>query len=236
MDELLRTLVTFPTMPLTVAMGVVLLYWLLVMVGAIGLDGMGEGAAAGAKAAGDAVTGALKGIDAKGGLVEGLGLGQVPITIPVSIFTFIGWAGTFIGSAFLTPETLLAQSGVLVGSLMASAVVTRLTLRPLNRVFSEAPGRRRADVVGRLCVITSQRVDASFGTAEVLDGGHAALVHVVCSRPNSLKKGDKALLVAAVEGRENFEVTPLDFLEPDELRALDDPERRQQVLASRLKL
>src|SRR5687768_12353009 len=116
MTELLQTMLSFPTVPLTVVMGIVLCYWLFVIIGAVGIDVLDGSAEGGLKAAGEAASGAVKaagdaamgagkalaaakGVDADGpelakdgsGIFTWLGLGKVPITISASAVTFFAW-------------------------------------------------------------------------------------------------------------------------------------------------
>lgn len=263
MASFVELLVSFPTAPFTVALGVAVLYWLLVIVGAAGvdlLDGAGDGAAAGVKAAGEALGGGLKAAgealggakgaadvlaagkagaeaaQAKAGLLDTLGLGGVPVTVAFTALTFFAWATSVGVVTWLRPDALLPQLGVFAGALLAGLVVGSAVTRPLRRVFSSPEGRRRNQLVGHLCTVTSTKVDAGFGTAEVSDGGAAIAVHVVCHKQNSLKKGDRALLIAYDAEKDVYDAEPLDFLEPHEVKALDDPDARSRVLAGRIKL
>jgi hypothetical protein len=281
MTEFLHSILTFPALPLTVAMGVVLLYWLFVIIGAVGLDALdggaesvaggakaaGEALAGGAKAAGEALTGAAKaagevlgggGHDAIGGDVGGhdvgghdagghdasdggglmavLGLGKVPITITFSAVTFFAWAATVLASRPLEGFGLLPRLGVLLGALVASLFVSSVALRPMGKLFQAATPASRHDVIGQLCTISSGKVEANFGTATVDDGAAGLNVHVVCSKQNTLKKGDRALLSSFDAEREVYEVEPLDWLEPAEQEALKDPARAQSVIANKIRL
>ncbi len=253
MTSFVELLVGFPTAPFTAALGVAVLYWLLVIVGAAGvdlLDGAGDGAAGGVKAAGEALSGGLKAAgdvlaagkagaeaaQAKSGVFETLGLGGVPVTVAFTALTFFAWATSVGVVSWLHPEGLALRLAVFVGSLVAGLVAGSAVTRPLRRVFTSAEGRRRDQLVGHLCTVTSTKVDAGFGTAEVSDGGAAIAVHVVCHKQNGLKKGDAALLIAYDAQKDTYDVEPLDFLEPHEVKALDDPEARSRVLAGRIKL
>lgn len=248
MEQFLSLILTFPTVPLTVAMGVVLLYWLFVIAGVVGhdiFDGAAEGAAGGVKAAGDAATGAVKAVagaksagghdtDVDGGLFSVLGLGQIPVTITFSSLVFFAWVGSMLGRSFLG-SGLLGGSAVLFGSLVLSLFVTSVALRPLAKVFEPARAARRRDVVGHICTITSGKVDAGFGTATISDGGPGLLLNVVCDKANQLTEGDRAVIIQWDERNHAFEVEPVDWLMPAELEALKDPHSAKSVIASRVK-
>jgi hypothetical protein len=274
MSEFLHSILSFPALPLTVAMGVVLLYWLFVIIGAVGLDALDGGAESitgGAKAAGEALTGAAKaagevlsggGHDAIGGDVGGdvgghdvgghdasghdasdggglmavLGLGKVPITITFSAVTFFAWAATVLAGRQLEGFGFLPRLGVLVGALLFSVVASSLALRPMAKLFQAPRPASRNDVIGKLCTISSGKVEANFGTAIVDDGAAGLNVHVVCNKQNTLKKGERALLLSFDSQREVYEVEPLDWLEPAEQEALKDPARAQGVIANKIRL
>ena len=213
----------------------------------------GEALTGGAKAAGEALTGAIKGAaeataasakavaSAKnavegGGLLSLLGLGNVPITITFSVVTFFAWVGTLLAAGPLVGFGFLPRLGVLVGAVLASLVASSIALRPVAKIFNTAPPASHHDMVGKLCTISSGKVEATFGTATIDDGAAGLNVHVVCGKPNTLKKGDRALLLSFDAQRELYEVEPLDWLEPAEQEALKDPARSQSVIANKIKV
>jgi len=248
MEQFLALILTFPTVPLTVAMGIVLLYWLFVIFGFVGhdiFDGAAEGAAGGVKAAGEAAEGAMKAVagakgagsqdaDVDGGLFSVLGLGNIPVTITFSTLVFFAWLGSMIARGFFG-SGLIGGSAVLVGCLVLSLFVTSVALRPFAKVFTPARAASRRDIVGHICTITSGKVDAGFGTATVSDGGAGLLLNVVCDKDNELTEGDRAVIIQWDERNQAFEVEPVDWLMPAELEALKDPHSAKSVIASRVK-
>lgn len=221
-----------------------------------GLKAAGEAATGGLKAAGEAVTGGVKaageavtaGTKAAGeaaaesaagkggGLLSVLGFGKVPSTISLSFLAFFGWGFSMFGSSWAGAEAGLATKvGVLLASMVASLIASSVALRPLVKAFSSEPPQRRHHFIGKVCEITSGRVDGQFGTATVSDGGAGLNLNVACEKANQLKKGDRALIVDFDEARETWEIEPIDWLEPGELELLKDPEKVGQVLSSRMR-
>lgn len=237
MQQFLSTILSFPTVPLTVAMGVVLLYWLFVILGVASHDAL-DGATGGLKAAGDAATGAVKAAggeaDVDGGLFSVLGLGKIPVTITFSSIIFFAWVGSIVARGF-TGSSLLAGTAVLLGSMVAGLLASSVALKPFSKVFEPAAVASRKDVVGHICTISSGKVNATFGTATISDGGPGLLLNVVCDRANTLTDGDRAVIVQWDEGAQAFEVEPVDWLSPSELEALKDPAQARTVIASRVK-
>lgn len=254
MGQFLNTIVTFPVVPMTILLGVVLCYWLFVIVGAVGVEGghagegltgaikgMGEGVTGALKGAGEGVTGAVKAVGAKnapsqtdGGLLTMLGLGKIPITITGSSMIFFSWILTIFGANILGGGGVV-QSGVLLASLVLSLLCTALVLQPLRKVFDGHSAASRSDLRGKICVISSGSVEKSFGTATMADGGSGLMIHVTCSKANPLKKGDRALIIDFDPQKDAYEIEPIDWLEPGELEALKDPVLATGVLDARLR-
>jgi len=244
METFVVTTTTFPVLPLTVLLGISVGYWLFAL--ATGSDGDlgGDAAAGGLKAAGESVSGALKGaaeaaaaakagaqgVAESGGLLSVLGLGRVPVTMTVSAAALAAWTSCTFLTLWLSPQAWVFQAAVLGASSVLGLFGAAAFLRPLNRALAQSRPARQRDALGRACVITSGTVDAGFGTATVEDGGAGLNVHVTCSKPNTLKKGDRALVLEFDPQKDSYEVEPVEWLLPEEFASLEDPERVAQVL------
>mgnify|MGYP000928073763 CR=1 FL=1 len=211
-----------------------------------GVKAAGDAVVGGVKAAGDAVTGGakaaaetLKSADAPpagDGILSVLGFGKVPSTISGSFLVFFSWVFTMFGSSWLGAEAgMVARSGVLVASMFLAMIASSIAIRPLVKAFTSERPQRRHDFIGKVCEITSGRVDGKFGTATVSDGGAGLNLHVACEKANQLKKGDKALIFNDTDATETWEIEPIDWLEPQEVEMLNDPARVGQVISSRMR-
>lgn len=228
MAEFLEAAFSFPTAVFSVLLGLMLLYWLTVILGALDLDSLDslmglEGAEGGAEGALEGLEGA-EGADAAGaegaegaseGLFDRLGISGVPITITLSFFALFGWALSYLGMQYLGDSGAVAGfafSGALIGAVamligLAAAIIA---VRPLRQVFAIAGARSRISFVGSVCRVTTGRVNADFGQAEIDDGGAGSLVQVRCSEENQLHRGSQALIFDYDPAREVFKVVPLD--------------------------
>ncbi len=254
MDQFLHAITSFPTVPLTVILGVVVGYWIFALVTGAAFHG-GDAVTGGIKGAGEAVTGAIKGSTealghhhagnadtadghgdaAEAGLFGMLGLGRVPVTITLSAAILLAWAASTLGALTLNPLGLVLQLAVLLGAIVTGLLATAVVLRPLGKALNQDRPARRRDSLGQICTITSGKVDATFGTAQVADGAAGLNVHVVCPKPNTLKKGDRALLVDFDPVKDTYEIEPIDWLLPQEIEALNDPARAAQIISGRVR-
>jgi hypothetical protein len=200
-----------------------------------GVKGAVEGGAKAAVEAGSqaALEGGAKGA-AEGSLKEGfsflevLGFGGVPVTVSVSFVVFLSW---LLSLAFAHPakNALSALPGALVSGGLATLclavglILAGLVVRPLRPMFATQQAPRRAELLGRVCVVSSGRVDGKFGNATIEDGGAGLILHVVCDKANELKRGEQALILAYDATRDAYEVEPVDWLLPQEVEHLKDP-------------
>ncbi|HZH15467.1 MAG TPA: hypothetical protein VE057_14035 [Archangium sp.] len=250
MTEFLAAILAFPTVLFTIPLGVVVGYWLIVMVGAVGVDlldgdigdfalgakaGAIEGGVKGAVEGGAkaAVEGGAKaaiegGAKAGASIFEVLGFGGVPVTVSVSFVVFLSWL-TSLAFARPAKEALGALPGAIVSGglaalcLAAGLVLAGLAVRPLRPMFATHQAPRRSELMGRVCVIASGNVDGKFGQATFEDGGAGLVLNVVCDKDNQLKRGEKALILSYDAARDAYEVEPVEWLLPQELEHLKDP-------------
>ena len=226
MTELTAVLLAFPTVIFTVLLGVALVYWLFVVIGALDLDLLGPGHAEGA------IEGATKGLaegaadglaegapDGLAGLFTALRLKRAPVTVVVTLFAAFGWLVSVltmqsVGAVLMgaVPAWLLGTL-VLGASSVASLVVTSVAVRPLGRLFVTHAAKGRSDLVGRVCVVSTGRVDARFGQATVEDGGAGLILPVRCDAEGALRRGERALIIGWDHEREGFLVEPLEPME-----------------------
>jgi hypothetical protein len=168
----LAATVSFPAVLFSFVLAVVVLYWLLVLVGAdLDLDA-----------------------DGPGGMITALGLGGVPLTIALSMWITLSWLIAMIGTIVLAALAVdgvvgvLLRVGLLVVALLGGLVGTRLVVVPIRRAVPAAVEPRRSDFVGRTCMIRTGSVSETFGQAEVTsDDGSSAIIQV--RRPAEMNDG-----------------------------------------------
>lgn len=243
MDDFLAASLSFPTVVFTVLLLIALLYWVLVIVGALGLDmldldqghdGAGHGPDVGvdhgADHGGDGGDGDAghDGDAHHGHSGEGLGLlptmlwvlklNSVPMTIVLTMVFFWSWLACHLAMHYVVGYEAhwIAEVGLFAGALLLSLPLSSVTVRPLAPLFRTHPGQRRAALLGKVVDVDTSYVDDKFGVAKVDDGGAGLLVQIRCDPPNPLTRGQRALVVSYDEAREVYEVTPIDDLIPSD--------------------
>jgi hypothetical protein len=100
----------------------------------------------------------------------------------------------------------------LIAALLVALPLTAVAVRPLASFFVTHVAKSKKDLVGRVCVISTGRVDDRFGQALLEDGGAELILDVRCDTPGLLRKGDRVLLVSWDAAKEVFQVEAMDEL------------------------
>ncbi len=234
MVRFLQVIVSLPTVVFTVLVGVSLLYWLSVVLGALdveilggadGADGGADGAADGAHDGGhDGGHDAADGGDGDGGdhdggafsALGGMELRKVPVTVRVSFVAIFGWLVSALGAltlaaplARLGVPAVVFDVGLALVSLVLAVRLAGFAARPLAPVFAGTNAQRKKHLVGQLAEVCTGRVDARFGQVMVHDGG-AGLILDARHDGEALKRGDRVVITAYDEDKSLVSVEPID--------------------------
>ena len=216
LERILETIASFPTILWTVPLGVVVLFWLVSLLGLVGVDSLDFDADV------DADVDADLDAHAHGGFLKGvadlLQIGSVPITIVGSTLVVAGWASSFLLD-FLAGEMLRAVvtpigfgAAAMVLTLIVAVLVTGFAVRPLAPLFEVSTIRGASHLVGHVAEVTSGKVTASFGTARMRapDGSSDLTLNIVGKDGYSYSRGTSVTIVGYDAATNTYTVVPLD--------------------------
>jgi hypothetical protein len=204
----------------SILLALVTVFWLKIIVGLVeinwldGLLGTGDWLSLDAT---ESVTTGSSGVGSEGQRrwwLDWLNIGTVPLSILGSLTIMKMWILAYLCHRHLSPEWQAAHAGlgaaiVQFGVLgTVSLCLTGLTARPLRGFFEHTPIRGGAALVGQICVVKTSEIKAGSGQAEVAAKGPSLLLQVYC-REGSLRKGERARIVAYDEVRDRHEIRPL---------------------------
>jgi hypothetical protein len=223
--NLVEASLRFPTVVFSIGLGIALIYWVFVLLGALDIDllggdadvdiagagkGVGDALTGGAKGGAEALKGGQLGLDG-GGVWAGLGLAKVPITISLSVILLVCWTLSLLAMHY-APGVVGTASwvapSVLPATLLVGLPLAGLLVRPLGGVFELREGKSNRDYIGHTCTVTTGHVDDGFGQATVEDGGTVLVIPVRCDRPGALARNDKALIIDFDTARQAYLVEP----------------------------
>lgn len=219
MDEFIAAITSFPTVMFTVALFVVVGYWLIALVGGLGsdmldatagkvdgavdamagkVDGAADAIAGKAEAAGGKVD-AIAGASGGASLLAAIGFGKAPATVVISLLTVFAWTFSALGSLWAGEygvANATVSAGIGLGAVLLAGMLTGLISRALGNAFKRHVPIGRGDLVGKLATVTTGRVDEKFGQANLHEDGADLIIDVRCPTPNALVRHTRVVLVS----------------------------------------
>jgi hypothetical protein len=197
MREVFAEAISLVNLPYTVLLGLFMLYWLLVALGALDdqdLDADGDFDGDG---------------DLAGGALHFINLGEAPLMVALSIFSLSLWTGSMIANHYLTDQRPLLALAAVIPNLIASAVITRYITLPLRPVFRllKAHEAEPKSLVGRVGRIVTSTATESFGQAEIDTQGSPILVMVRSEPGVVLTRGTPVVIFSEDTERDLYHVT-----------------------------
>lgn len=242
MGQFIDIIFSFPTIVFTISTVILLGFWTVMALFGAGMNalddldfdfdmdtdievdaGVGETDLDLDAGTGEADAGEMVDSSGGGGLVRSLahllGLTSMPLLLALNLESLFAWLTSVVATAVLGHSdgtiALLGGLVILVASVAVGVAVTRAIGAQFAYVFTPTRALRQSELVGAVCEITTQRVTADFGQAEVRDAeGASLIVQVRCAKPNDLSSGDRALIFDLDSETGLFSVSPDRSLAP----------------------
>lgn len=226
MIDFLYESVNYVNLPVTTIMIFVLLYWMMMMLGVVGMDAMDFDVDAdiGLDADIDVGLDADVGMDADVGIDTAPGatlsggssttgnegfmrsvfeffyLGEVPIVIIASFFVLFWWIMTFVTNHLWNMEqSLWFALLLLIPNVFISLVFTRIAMIPFAILFKKPPPENitREEMYGVIGRVTTSEVTEKFGQMEIKQPNEPETILNVRTKPGvKLGKNDAAKIIS----------------------------------------
>lgn len=133
------------------------------------------------------------------GLLEFMGIAGMPLLLALNLIALFSWATSMLVMTVIGGVNgvvgIVVAIAVLLGSFIVGGFITGRIASRLSTVFRPTPALRHRELVGSTCTVTTSKVTADFGQAEVRDTeGSSLIVQVRCEKDNALGAGDRALI------------------------------------------
>ena len=227
MLEVLRESVSLVNLPYTFLLGLVILYWVLYLLGALGseaLDFAGLDVDADVDLDVDADADVDVDVDVHAG-GEGLSgvlssvlnfmyIGQVPVIVVLSVFILSMWLLSMATNHFLGDHSSIWIALLLaIPFLLVGLIITKLALMPfaplLKSVFADQSEKVR--VIGKTCRITSLHATPKYGQAELVREGEPIVFNVKTREGVTLEKGAEAVVFDQDKASNAYLIAPFDI-------------------------
>lgn len=210
-------------LPFTLLLGLVLLYWLLVIFGAVGMDllNIDIDTDLDLDMDVDAEFDADTNVGPDGptsssvtmGILRFFHFGEMPLMVIASIFIFSMWFVTYMTNYYFNAEKAAGVALLAFGpNLLLSLVMVKVLSWPFAGLFRQLndANAARQKIVGQICLITTGEVTVKFGQAQIAQDGPPLTLNVRVRKEDTdrLHKGDAARVVAFNKEDNTYVVVP----------------------------
>jgi hypothetical protein len=138
-------------------------------------------------------------------------VGTVPLMLLLSFLAVSMWGISVLTNYYLHNQSLLLALLFFVPNVIVSLFTTKIVTLPFRAVFRSLHDERQAtpEVIGKVCVIKTSKVDATSGQAEIVGHGAPLLLNVRTMGGEVLDKGEEALVVQCNEHTNTYIVARL---------------------------
>lgn len=183
MAEFLQSCFEWPTLPSSVLMVICMLYWLSVILGLMDFDLLDFDLDFDISAESPSF------LDFGFIGLKYLNLGDVPVMLWMSIFSFSMWTLSVSFDVKIEIHSMMDYLPIAARNIGISLVLVKLLTQPLKGMFKFTPPNEVETLLGKTCQVTSSSVTDQFGQAELEAEGAPLKLHIR-SEDNTIQKGD----------------------------------------------
>lgn len=216
MMDLLRESLSSVNLPYSILFGLMIVYWMLYIVGAVSSDMLDFDLDL------DVDTHADLDIDVDGdltvdgsfmnGLLHFFYVGEFPVFIILSVLITSCWSTSVLVTHYLSLEHFFWFLALVIPNIILGLFVTKTLLMPfaplLKKAFDQSGDK--VEIIGRACEIISPEASPKGGRAEMRTKGAPVILNVKTTDDLILKKGDEALTFDYDKGTETYLITKLE--------------------------
>ena len=125
-------------------------------------------------------------------------LGQVPVMIIFTFLAFFMWSASVLFHYYIGQNSIIWALILLVPNFIGSLLLTKVCTQPFKGLFNKLSEEKEdfEEMIGRTCVVTTSRVDATFGQARIETEGSPLVLNARTENDEILLKGEEALVIA----------------------------------------
>lgn len=211
MNEFFNIALAFPTLPLSILVGFILIYWLLACTGLVDSDAaeggwldpdVGDLIEAGSHGHGHGDHHPLASASLAG-LMSRLGLATVPVMVTASLVILFMWGLTYYAHMFLIADLnlgvrLAAGAGIILLTFILSVLAAAAVLKPVRwflRKFTSSTSEEK-EIRGKEGLVVSAVVDSIGGRISVDDGGAGLILNARSLSGDTLPRNASVVVVA----------------------------------------
>ena len=198
MIDFINEIFAGPNLPATILILMMGLYWLLVIIGVVGMDVLDFDVDADVDIDMDGEVDVAMGDGIFTALLTFFHLGQVPVMVIVSFFALFFWLCTIITNHYLNPDLSLLTAGIwLLPCVLVGLAATKLAVMPVAKLFQSntTPYAGRENLIGTRARVHSLELDDTFGEIVISQSGPPLVLNARNHSGQRLRKGDEVKII-----------------------------------------
>ena len=218
MLELWQHAISPINLPFTALFGLVMLYWVMVILGFLDMDHAHADAGVDGHFEAPTEGHADSLLDGDGevpvehpGLVSSffqfLHMGEMPFMIVVTILSVILWAGSMLLNYFLNPDAILMKAVMIfVPLFVGGVIVTHFAALPFKKMYQlmEKDYDSHQPIVGQVGKVVTSEVTEAFGQVQIIRNGAPVTINARTMGGAVLSKGEEALVTDKNKEKKTF--------------------------------
>ena len=200
LDEIFTSWYSMPILPTSILVSALILYWLIVLVGALDLEFLDWDFELHLETDANLLDVGLVPL-------RFLNLGRIPVMIWTSLYCLSAWITTIVIHNNWIVKQAQTDGIVIAESFAIALVITKLITNPLNQWFDIEEPNRPETLIGRTCTITTLQATEATGEASFGTGGAPLTLTVrtlngelACGQSAEIMKYDRELNAYLVRG------------------------------------
>ncbi|MGB3466044.1 MAG: hypothetical protein WBA74_12270 [Cyclobacteriaceae bacterium] len=187
-----------------------LLYWVIVMLGAIDLDFFDVDIDLDVDTDVDLDTPDDISIGWFNSVLVFFNLDQIPLMIFITFLALPMWFISVVGNYYLAVDNVGMSLLLLIPNFIVSLFIAKFTTMPFVKLFSRLNKEEttRISFIGKICRVILVATDQHVGQAEVKQDGSSFLISTRSVGNRNISKGDTALIIEYNEENKTYLIEP----------------------------
>ncbi len=220
MLQLFQESISLVNLPYTVLLGLVVFYWAMYLIGAVGsdaLESLGLDFDADADLDVDVDADAQVGVHGQGGFLSSFlhffYVGEVPVIVIFSILILSMWFVSVVVNHYLNNTSVAIAMLLALPILLVGLIATKSIVMPLAPWLKEVLDQSsdKVQIVGKTCLVTSMEATPKYGQAELQTEGAPILLNVKTREGVTMKKGAEAVVYDYDKADDTYLIAVLDI-------------------------
>lgn len=204
MNDLFNAAVAAPNIIPTALLIFVLVYWIVVILGAIDVDSIDIDVDMETDVDGEISVSWLNHV------LAFFNLGQLPFMVFMTFLIVPMWAISVMTNYYLENQSFMLSLVLLVPILIVSAFIAKFATQPFVKLFSHLDSNydQRERQIGKICTLMTNATNIKAGQARINTSGAPLLLNVVTDDGVNLFSGDTAIVLEYIPDSNVYLIEP----------------------------